>query len=492
MITGPSTTHGASRQLPVDETSAAFARVRASISHRNLIAARVEHRNGAAALVNEVCFAPTLEGRLRAGPLRGLEAVSLIRDLAAATEALRARGLAPRQLSPESIRIHPVRGAILADAGIPQSIVPRTAVVSSGYYDYLSPEELVGDAASARSLVFSLGAILRDSLPDDPPTSIQRVVDRATATQAGARYGAPAELASAAAVAVHGVNGIPSGSLRRSEGLSAGSPTLEVAAAPRPAPQTRIRRRMRSTLRTVRSATEHAWTEARRAVRPAAEDAWAGARRADAALRARLQGTIVAAALAVQVILLRLAEVFRTRIPPRAVALGVLTALVVVGAVSALAARGADPPDTVSSGVLSLELPPGWTRMPPDQIGELELVGALGAGTHGDRRPRLQAGVARNPEAVRDLVRRAAVGRRQTVVDLGPLRAWRWNDVLLGRSGESTLFVAGTSRGPLVVVCQAASFSGDETSRCSQALRTLQLTGARPAALDSVGWRAPR
>jgi hypothetical protein len=548
--------------MVTDESSVAFARVRASIAHRNLIGARVEHRSGGAVLVHELCFAPTLERRLNEGPLPEREAVALVRDLAAATEALRARGLAPRQLSPESIRIHPVRGAILVDDGVPQSIVPRTAIATLGYYDYLSPEELAGDAASARSLVFSLGAILRDSLAEDAPRSVRRVVDRATAPLPGSRYVDPAEFASAVVAAVRGVNTIPSGGRRRPTSLSSSSRSLNGAATPQPKRPRRAvgsaakhaataagraaqqaattawraaqqaatatwraaqdaatggwratQQAATATWRGTRSAGQRGATVAARATRSAGQRGASAARRADAALRRWLHRAIVAAALAAEVLLLRLAQVLRTvrslrlprrfptwvtrperewlrPVPPRAVALGVIAGLVTLGAALALTdafavtGRGADPPKTVRSGALSLELPPGWTRTPPGQTGALDLVSTVGAAPGGYPRPVLVAFIARNPDAVRDLVRRA--GRDRTEVNLGPVRAWRWRRVALGRGGVGTLYVGYTSRGPLVALCRADGPAGSEASRCPAALRTLKLTGARPVSLGSV------
>src|SRR6185436_12238583 len=135
-------------------------------------------------------------------------------------------------------------------------------------------------------------------------------------------------------------------------------------------------------------------------------------------------------------------------VPPRAVAVGVLTGLVIVGAALALTdavavtGRGADPPNTVRSGALSLALPPGWTRTPPGQTGALDLVSTVGAAPGGHPRPVLMAFIARNPDAVRDLVRRA--GRDRSAVDLGPVRAWRWSRVALGRGVVGTLYVGYT------------------------------------------------
>src|SRR3954466_1615831 len=94
-------------------------RVRASIAHPHLIRTRLQRSGPRVALVNELCAAPTLAQRIAGCPLSPDDGVAVVADVASAVEALVNHGLAPRELSPESIYLHRTRGAILADGGVP-------------------------------------------------------------------------------------------------------------------------------------------------------------------------------------------------------------------------------------------------------------------------------------------------------------------------------------------------------------------------------------
>ena len=204
----------------------AAARVRASISHPHLIRVRVRGTRSQPALVAELCSAPTLAQALTESPLAPRDAVAVVGTVASAVEALADHGLAPRELSPQSIHLHRTRGAILADTGVPPALVPRAAVVSPAARGYLSPEELGGARPAAGSLVYTLGAILRDSVRDDPPRPLQQVIARATAEDPRDRYDGPGAFASAAAAAIPG--------LRASGRAHSGAARAQSPAAPHP------------------------------------------------------------------------------------------------------------------------------------------------------------------------------------------------------------------------------------------------------------------
>ena len=107
--------------------------------------------------MTELCPAPTLAQKLAEQPLPVRDAVTVMGTVASAVEALAAHGLAPRELSPESIHLHRTRGAILDDPGVPRTLGPRAKVVSPAARGYLSPEELSGGAPMPGSLVYTLG-----------------------------------------------------------------------------------------------------------------------------------------------------------------------------------------------------------------------------------------------------------------------------------------------------------------------------------------------
>ena len=207
MPNGPSSV--VTRSSPPDSGGdwvVAAARVRASIGHPHLIRMRYQ-ASARSRLVAELCSAPTLAQVLDDAPLGPRDAVGVIQAVASAVEALGAHGLAPRELAPESIYLHRTRGAILADSGVPASLESRAEVLSAAARLYLSPEEVAGYPFTARSVVFSLGAILGDSVPRESPALLVRVVDRATANHPDARYETPRAFAAAAAASILGLNG---------------------------------------------------------------------------------------------------------------------------------------------------------------------------------------------------------------------------------------------------------------------------------------------
>ena len=121
---------------------------------------------------------------------------------------------------------------------------------------------------------------------------------------------------------------------------------------------------------------------------------------------------------------------------------------------------------------MSLALPSGWEQSPVSGTGGMALAGGLAASSPSDN-ARLVTGLARDAEQVRRVVGRAAArGARPRSVRLGAIEARRWSDVEPSRGATATLFVAYTSRGPLVAICRHGP--------CSPVLRTLRLTGPRP------------
>ena len=179
------------------------ARVRASILHPHLLRARYAGPPSGGVRM-ELCMSPTLAEALDGGPLEARDAVAMVDDLASAVDALAARGLAPRQLSPHSIHLHHRRGAVLADAGVPATVVPRLEVVSQRARQYVSPEEVAGHRATRRSLVYTLGSILRESVSNEATAVLGDVIERATADSPGSRYAHPRAFASAAVAAAIG------------------------------------------------------------------------------------------------------------------------------------------------------------------------------------------------------------------------------------------------------------------------------------------------
>ena len=144
----------------------------------------------------------------------------------------------------------------------------------------------------------------------------------------------------------------------------------------------------------------------------------------------------------------------------------------------------ANRPDPVlASGSLKMDLPSDWEPSQVSDIDGVALAGAVAAAPSADDAAGLVVGLAHDSTEVQQLLRDArleAAGRRQ--VKLGQLEAWRWTNVRMGDREVATLFVAYTSRGPLLASCDAGPAAAALLAQCTKALRTLHLAGPRPVA----------
>src|SRR4051794_27001134 len=113
---------------------------------------------------------PSLRDRLREqSPLPIDEAVRIVREVAVALDHAHRRGVVHRDIKPENILLSEGQ-ALVADFGIARAIGAAagdtlTQVgVAIGTPMYMSPEQASGDAADARSDLYSLGCTLYELL----------------------------------------------------------------------------------------------------------------------------------------------------------------------------------------------------------------------------------------------------------------------------------------------------------------------------------------
>ena len=478
MLTGSSSAVSTSPQDAGDWDVAAAARVRASIGHPHLMRLRVQNGKRPQ-LVPELCSAPTLARELAHRPLPAADAVSTVVAVASAVEALAAHGLAPRELSPESIYMHRTRGTILSDAGVPATLVPRLDVVSQAARPYLSPEELGGFPPTAESLVYTLGAVLRESVRDDAPAPLVRVIERATAVDPVRRYEHPGAFASAAVATVRGPKPAAPGPSRAGQERRA-APAADGGAI------------------TVRRRTERPRGEAtvRTPLRAAAAKCAKVAR--NGARRGAVAGAVAASAIAsttrdvasgMEAFATTRAAKRDTRLSlsRRAAAIGTVVLAVGGGLAITTLPGGGDDHRALASDVLTLDLPSGWepSRVPGTR--GMALAGAV-ATSSSEEHARLVVGLARDSAQVRRLVGAAAAeGASPRNVQLGDLEAQRWTNARVSRDTPAALFLGYTSSGPLVAIChQPAGGTSAHGAPCSAVLETLRLTGPRPVSLASV------
>jgi TolB-like protein len=148
----------------------------AAISHPNILAIHdFGTESGVTFAVTELLDGETLRSRLSGGALPWREAVELALAVADGLAAAHARGIVHRDLKPENLFVTADGRIKILDFGlarrektlsppqktaaptVTQETVPGTVMGTVGY---MSPEQVIGHAADARSDIFSFGCVL--------------------------------------------------------------------------------------------------------------------------------------------------------------------------------------------------------------------------------------------------------------------------------------------------------------------------------------------
>src|SRR5580765_4542269 len=162
------------KDLANDDKRARFmreARTAASVRHQNVatIYEVGETDEGAPFIVMEYCAGETLSQRLKRRPIEAGEFLVLARQLAAGIAAAHDSGIVHRDLKSANIMIEPTGLLKILDFGLAKPVrreLDRNATIetSSGRFfgtlHYLAPEQTRGQAADARSDLFSLGVVM--------------------------------------------------------------------------------------------------------------------------------------------------------------------------------------------------------------------------------------------------------------------------------------------------------------------------------------------
>jgi eukaryotic-like serine/threonine-protein kinase len=151
------------------------ARAISSLSHPNICALYdVGHEAGVDFLVMEYLEGETLAARLQRGALPADQVIRYGIEIADALQGAHRKGIVHRDLKPSNIMLTRT-GARLLDFGLAKPVVPLTAAGATvsaplttkgtllGTFQYMSPEQLEGKEADARSDIFALGCVLYET-----------------------------------------------------------------------------------------------------------------------------------------------------------------------------------------------------------------------------------------------------------------------------------------------------------------------------------------
>src|SRR5258708_587059 len=119
----------------------------------------------------ELVEGESLEARLRKGPVPVEQAVRMATAIADALSTAHAAGVVHRDLKPANIMITPAERVKLLDFGLAKlednfdSDITRTSAGAvMGTFPYMSPEQVQGKPADARSDIFAFGSVLHEML----------------------------------------------------------------------------------------------------------------------------------------------------------------------------------------------------------------------------------------------------------------------------------------------------------------------------------------
>ncbi|HJW08525.1 MAG TPA: protein kinase [Holophagaceae bacterium] len=161
------------------------ARAAGALNHPHVMAVfDMGEHEGSPYLVCELLEGETLGSRMKAGPLPPRRAAEIALEVARGLAAAHDRGLVHRDLKPENIFLLKNGTAKILDFGLAKLratpsdedqptrtlLGPNTAEgVILGTAGYMSPEQVRGEQADARSDLFSLGAVLFEMLSGERP-----------------------------------------------------------------------------------------------------------------------------------------------------------------------------------------------------------------------------------------------------------------------------------------------------------------------------------
>ena len=148
-------------------------KVQASLDHPNIAGLHTALQLGNRILMfMELVDGCSLEQKLRNGPLTAAEAVDCMRQVLAALAFAHSRNVIHRDIKPPNIIVTPDGIAKLTDFGIARSRGDATLTAAGtavGSLYYMSPEQIQGGIADARSDLYSLGVTFYEAVTGQRP-----------------------------------------------------------------------------------------------------------------------------------------------------------------------------------------------------------------------------------------------------------------------------------------------------------------------------------
>jgi DNA-binding winged helix-turn-helix (wHTH) protein len=159
----------------------------------------VEELAGQPAIAMELLEGETLEARLKRGPMGHAEALAIAVPIVAAMEAAHRKGIVHRDLKPANVVVT-ASGVKVVDFGLAKTALAPDVTQEGailGTPDYMSPEQMRGEEASAASDIYAFGVMLREMTGDGASSTLSRVVARCLAHDPRDRWQSAGDLRAA-------------------------------------------------------------------------------------------------------------------------------------------------------------------------------------------------------------------------------------------------------------------------------------------------------